>query len=149
MEWLTRLEGQVIGLDTAPLIYFIEQNPTYLEVVRAFFRAMDQGYLRVVTSTLTLTEVLVYPLRLGNRELAEQYQNILFAQENLTTFSVSPEVAELAAQLRASWNLRTPDAIQMATAIRGGAAFFFTNDMRLPTVPNLEIIVLDAIARNS
>ena len=145
MEWLTRLHGQVVGLDTAPLIYFIEQNPTYLEVVRAFFRAMDRGDLRVVTSTLTLTEVLVYPLRLGNTELAEQYQNILFAQENLTTFSVSPEVAELAAQLRASWNLRTPDAIQMATAIRGGATFFFTNDLRLPTIPNLEIIVLDAI----
>jgi len=145
MEWLTRLQGQVVGLDTAPLIYFIEQNPTYLEVVRAFFRAMERGDLRVVTSTLTITEVLVYPLRLGNTELAEQYRNILFAQENLTTFSVSLEIAELAAQLRASWNLRTPDAIQMATAIRGGATFFFTNDLRLPTIPNLEIIVLDAI----
>jgi hypothetical protein len=30
MEWLTRLQGQVVGLDTAPLIYFIEQNLTYI-----------------------------------------------------------------------------------------------------------------------
>ncbi len=36
MEWLTQLQGQTIGLDTAPLIYFIEQNSTYLENVRAF-----------------------------------------------------------------------------------------------------------------
>ena len=148
MEWLTRLQGQVVGLDTAPLIYFIEQNPTYLEIVRAFFRAMDRGDLRVVTSTLTLTEVLVYPLRQGNTELARQYQDILFDQENLITLPVSPEIAELAAQLRASRNLRTPDAIQMATAIHGGATFFFTNDLRLPIIPNLEIIVLDAIAQN-
>jgi predicted nucleic acid-binding protein len=143
MEWLTRLQGQVVGLDTAPLIYFIEQNPTYIKIVHAFFRAMDLGNLRVVTSTLTLTEVLIVPLRRGNRELARQYQDILFDQENLMTISVSPEVAELAAQLRASWNLRTPDAIQIATAIQGGATFFFTNDMRLPAIPHLEIIVLD------
>ncbi len=59
MEWLTQLQGQVVGLDTAPLIYFIEQNDTYLELVRAFFKAMNQGQFQVVTSTLTLTEVLV------------------------------------------------------------------------------------------
>lgn len=37
MEWLTQLKGQVVGLDTAPLIYFIEQNKTHLERVRDFF----------------------------------------------------------------------------------------------------------------
>ena len=60
MEWLIRLQGQVIGLDTAPLIYLIEQNATYLELVRAFFQAMSQGEFQVVTSTLMLTEVLVH-----------------------------------------------------------------------------------------
>lgn len=42
MEWLIQLQGQVVGLDTAPLIYFIEQNTKYLQVVRAFFQAMSQ-----------------------------------------------------------------------------------------------------------
>lgn len=37
MEWLVNLQGQIVGLDTAPLIYFIEQNPRYLEVIHAFF----------------------------------------------------------------------------------------------------------------
>ncbi|WP_225896572.1 type II toxin-antitoxin system VapC family toxin [Amazonocrinis nigriterrae] len=41
-------------------------------------------------------------------------------------------IAETAAQLRADSNLRTPDAIQIATAIRAGASFFVTNDARLP-----------------
>lgn len=69
MEWLTQLEGQTVGLDTAPLIYFIEQNEAYLELVRAFFGAMSRGEFQVVTSTLTLTEVLVHPLRSGMSNL--------------------------------------------------------------------------------
>ncbi|GAB4217078.1 MAG: PIN domain-containing protein [Synechococcales cyanobacterium] len=145
MEWLIQLQGQVVGLDTAPLIYFIEQNELYLELVRTFFGAMSRGEFQVVTSTLTLTEVLVHPLRLGNVELANQYHNIILDQENLIVVPVSIELAEVAAQLRATQNLRTPDAIQIATAIQGNATFFLTNDTRLATVPDLEVLVLETL----
>ena len=124
MEWLVQLRGQILGLDTAPLIYFVEENPDYLEIVDAFFEALARGEFRVVTSIVTLVEVLVYPLRAGNTELAQQDRDILFNQENLVTVLVSPEIAELASQLRAVHNLRTPDAIQMATAIQEEASFF-------------------------
>jgi predicted nucleic acid-binding protein len=143
MEWLNRLQGQVIGLYTAPLIYFIESNESYLELVRLFFQGMSQGQFKVVTSTLTLTEVLVYPLRLGNKKLAKQYYDILTNQENLIILPVSVEIAEIAAQLRAVNNLRTPDAIQVATAIQQGARFFLTNDVRLASLSEIEILVLN------
>lgn len=143
MEWLAQLQGQVVGLDSAPLIYFIEENPTYLEMTDAFFEAMVRGEFRVVTSVVTLLEVLVYPLRQGNRILAQQYRDILFNEEGLTTIGVSPAIAEEAAQLRATYNLQTPDSIQMATAISGGASFFLTNDARLPSLPGLEVLVLE------
>ncbi|MFQ4145927.1 type II toxin-antitoxin system VapC family toxin [Chlorogloeopsis sp. ULAP02] len=139
MEWLIPLQGQIIGLDTAPLIYFVEQNLTYLEMVRGFFQGVNQGDFQIVTSVLTLTEVLVHPLRLGNIEVARQYRDILFNQDNLITLPVSPAIAELAAQLRATQSLQTPDAIQIATAIQGGCAFFLTNDARLPAIPKVEI----------
>jgi predicted nucleic acid-binding protein len=145
MEWLGQLQGQVVGLDTAPLIYFIEQNVKYLETVRRFFQGLNQGEFQVVTSTVTLTEVLVHPLRAGNIELTQQYRDILLSQENLSTYSVSAAIAELAAQLRATKNLRTPDAIQIATAIQAGARFFLTNDARLSVVPELEMLVLDEL----
>jgi predicted nucleic acid-binding protein len=58
---------------------------------------------------------------------------------------VSVEIAEVAAQLRAAQNLRTPDAIQIATALREGATFFLTNDARLAAVQNLEVLVLGAL----
>lgn len=145
MEWLSQLQGQIVGLDTAPLIYFIEQNKTYLEIVRAFFQGMDRGEFRVVTSTLTLTEVLVHPLRSGNVKLAQQYRDIILEQENLLTVPVSAEIAEGAAQLRATQNLRTPDAIQVASAIQQGATFFLTNDTRLASVPPLDVLVLETL----
>jgi hypothetical protein len=38
MEWLIQLQGQVVGLDTAPLIYLIEQNQAYLGSAEKVFR---------------------------------------------------------------------------------------------------------------
>lgn len=61
MEWIVQLEGQIVGLDTAPLIYFIEENPAYLAMVDSFFEAMFRGEFQVVTSVVTLPEVLIYP----------------------------------------------------------------------------------------
>ena len=101
MEWINDLRGKTVGLDTAPLIYFIEENPAYIEIVRFFFEAMDRGDFMVVTSTVTLLEVLVHPLRSNNRELATEYRDILL-NSRLITLEVSNVIAEQAAQLRAN-----------------------------------------------
>jgi predicted nucleic acid-binding protein len=145
MEWIEALRGSVVGLDTAPLIYFIEENPAYLPFVRPFFEAIDQGEFRVVTSVLTLTEVLVHPLRHGNRQLAEQYRRILLHANQVLTVPISETIAEEAAQLRGTHGLRTPDAIQLATAIRSGASSFLTNDSRFPTLDPLKVFVLNQL----
>jgi len=145
MEWLTALGGTIVGLDTAPLIYLIEENPIFLPFVRPFFEAVDRGEFRVVTSTLTLTEVLVHPMRHGDHELADQYRRILLHANQVTTAPVSEMIADEAAQLRARHGLRTPDAIQLATAIRAGASSFLTNDIRLPSLPSLKMLVLNQL----
>jgi len=43
MEWLGALQGKVVGLDSAPLIYFIEEHPAYLPLIRPFFESLDAG----------------------------------------------------------------------------------------------------------
>jgi predicted nucleic acid-binding protein len=144
VEWINALKGKTVGLDTAPLIYFIEENPTYIETVRLFFEAMDRGSFLVVTSTVTLLEVLVHPLRSNNRELAAEYRDILL-NSRLVTLEVSNAIAEQAAQLRATHNIRTPDAIQISAALDAGATHSFTNDIRLPDIPSLQIISLDLL----
>ena len=143
MGWLDSIKGQLIAIDTAPLIYFIEENAVYFPVVLPFFEALDQQAIQVVTSTVTLIEVLVQPLRQNNRNLVKQYHEVLTNVVGLTTYPLTVEIAAIAADIRARHNLRTPDAIQMATAIYAGASYFLTNDERLPQLPNLRRLLLD------
>ena len=145
MEWLDEIRGKVVALDTTPLIYFIEENLAYLDLVRPFFEAMDRSEFHVVTSAVTLLEVLVHPFQRGDDGLAQQYRDILLGAEEMTTVFLSPEIAEGAARLRAMHSIRTPDAIQLATAIHEGASFFLTNDSRLPSPSALRILVLDKL----
>ncbi len=144
MEWINNLQGKTVGLDTAPLIYFIEENPDYIEAVRLFFEAMDRSDFLVVTSTVTLLEVLVHPLRNNNRELAAEYRDILL-NSKLMTLEISNAIAEQAARLRASHNIRTPDALQLSAALNAGATHFFTNDIRLPKIPSIQIFSIDTL----
>jgi predicted nucleic acid-binding protein len=146
MGWIEDLHGKTVGLDTSPFIYYIEGKPGYVEVLRLFFQMVDKGQISVVTSIVTLLETLVHPFRNGNTELARQYREILFHTGGLTTIQFSQDIAEEAARLRAYYpSIRTPDAIQMATAINANASFFLTNDVRLPSLPNLKMLQLDEL----
>ena len=145
MEWVKALDGMVVGLDTSPLIYLIEEHPVYLPLVRPFFEAVDRGDFLVVTSTLTLTEVLVHPVRHGNQELAERYRRILLGASHIVTLPVSEGIAQQAAQLRVGGMLRTPDAIQLATALQSEASCFLTIDSRLSAISALKVLVLNQL----
>jgi predicted nucleic acid-binding protein len=145
MEWLKRLHGTIVGLDIAPLIYFIEKSQAYLTLVYPFFAAMQEGEIHVVTSTLTLTEVLVQPYRRADHDLVREYSEILLKAPNLTLIPVSATIAEDAARLRASMGLKTPDAIQVASALAGHASTLLTNDSRFKAVGTLQPIVLSEL----
>jgi predicted nucleic acid-binding protein len=147
LGWIDDLQDEVVGLDTAPLIYLIEENPAYLRDVRAFFEALSEGRFLGVTSMVTLIEVLVHPYRQNNPELAAKYRQILLGASGLEVLPLSAGIAESAAKLRAAHNLRTPDAVQMATALDQKARFFLTNDSRLPSLPDLQVLLLDDLRR--
>jgi len=117
--------------------------------VRPFFKAISNKELKVVTSIVTLLEVLVIPKRNDDAELAQRYRDFLLELDNVTTYLLSQSIAEEAARLRAFYSIRTPDAIQMATAIHAGAPFFLTNDARLPSLPNLKVLKLKEIIKTS
>jgi len=85
---------------------------------------------------------LVHPLRTGNKSLAEKYREILLYSEGLTTFEVLNDISEKAAELRAKYSIKTPDAIQIATAIIHGANNFLTNDPVLKKVDSVKVLIL-------
>ncbi len=128
MGFLETMRGQRIYIDAAPLIYYMEGNPSYNEPLDAFFSLLDQGNFQAITSTLTLAEVLVKPYRGKQWALADKYESIFEGMAELTMFPVESNVGRLAAKLRASHSLLTPDAIHWATAMIHEARFFLTND---------------------
>jgi predicted nucleic acid-binding protein len=132
-----------LGLDTAPIIYFVEQNPAYVNTVRALFNRIDSGTMESFTSVITLTEVLTVPIRDGDIATENIYRTRLLYSRNLTTLAVLPVIAERAAALRANYRLRTPDALQIATALHAQCEAFLTNDRGLLRVTDLAVLILE------
>src|SRR5258708_140230 len=132
------LRHKNIFLDTAPLIYFIEGNSEYQEKLNQVFESNNKGHFIFITSSITLLEVLVKPLKEGQIKLAEKYINILTNAGGIEIFDVSNAVAIKATELRAKYNLKTPDAIQLATSIEYNADYFLTNDIRLKAVTEVD-----------
>jgi len=137
------ISGRAVAFDTAPLIYYLEEHLTYLPLVEDLFNAIDAGSANGMTSVLTLLEVLVKPLRDGSSQIAEEYRQLLTGSSNLKLYSIDEVVCQRAASLRArhSW-LRTPDALQLATAIQHRADIIVTNDERWKALNEITVIVL-------
>lgn len=121
----------LVGLDTMIFIYQVQDHPTYAPLTGALLAATEKGDVRAVASTLALTELLVRPLQEGAETVAGEYYLLLTSFPHLTVAAAGPEVARLAAELRADLGLRTPDALHIATAMHEGAGAFVTNDRRL------------------
>lgn len=134
--------SKTVFLDTAPLIYFIEGHSAYQPILSRLFELNDKGGFSFVTSSVTLLEVLVKPLREGQKAIAEQYRDILTTAPGIELFDLTSDIAVQAAQLRAKYNLRTPDAIQLATCIALGADYFLTNDNRLKAVIETTVVAV-------
>jgi predicted nucleic acid-binding protein len=133
----------MVGLDTALFIYHLEDHPRYSLITADLFSEMEKGSFRGMTSFLTLMELLVKPKAEGKPEVVQDYEFVLTTFPNLTFVPMGLEVARRAADLRAAYRLRAPDAIQLATALVHNASTFLTNDKRLKMVNELEIKILD------
>lgn len=133
----------LIAFDTAPLIYFVEANPVYDALVTEIFQRVDDEKVVGLTSVISLCEVLVRPVRNQNAQLKQRYYDILQNSPNFFTKNISPAIAERAAELRAKYNLRTPDALQIATALENNCDAFLCNDKELQRVTELKILILD------
>ena len=135
-----------LGFDSDCIIYFVDPNPAYDQRMMAIFQEVASGHIQGVTSTLTLTEGLVLPLRNGDAHLVQRYRQVLLHSSNFQVLPIDAVIAELAADLRARYNLRTPDAVQAATALHAGCNAFLTNNGKhFRRVTELHVLVLDEL----
>lgn len=115
----------MIYLDSCILIYALEDRGRHGEAVR---RALAGLEVEVASSALALQECLVGPMRERNAELRDRY---LAMFDHITMVDLDASVFVRAAELRADFGLKTPDAVHLAAAQVSGCAELWTNDRRL------------------
>jgi predicted nucleic acid-binding protein len=142
MGLMADVGGGAVGLDTVVFIYFIEEQPKFLPLIEPLFKQADEGRRELITSALTLLEVLVVPYRAGNRLLADRYEAFLTRSRGIRVADLTREQLRAAAQLRAVTGVKTPDALQLVAALTAGCTTFLTNDRRLPAIPGLRVLQL-------
>jgi predicted nucleic acid-binding protein len=116
-------------------------------VIEPLFREVAEGRIEVITSALTLVEVLVVPYRVGHYLLAGRYGSILTRSRGVRIADISRDHSRAAAQLRAKTGVKTPDSLQLVAALPANCTVFLTNDRELPVVPGIRILQLASYSR--
>jgi predicted nucleic acid-binding protein len=145
---VTRLRGQLrlykrAAIDTSIFIYQLEPNPRYVALSNEVFSWLEIPGNSGVTSSLTLTELLVPAYRDRDARRLKRYQGLLTTFLNLEWVPPALEITDWAAKLRAQYGLKTPDAIQAATAVYSKMGLFLTNDPAFRQVKEINAILFD------
>ncbi len=130
-------------LDTAPVIYYVEQHARYINTVEVIFQALDNGLFEAITSPITLAETLVIPYRMNLVQVQQTFFNVIVQGIHTQCISIDHTIGRHAAELRAYYNLSLPDALQVAVALHAGCNAFLTNDTGLRRVTEIRMLVLD------
>jgi uncharacterized protein len=115
--------------DTNLFIYLFENYGSFSLTVAGLRKKMLARGDQLLTSSLSVGEILVKPMEQGDLDLCAQYENAIVASSILLPFDL--RAARVYALLRADRTLRPPDAIQLACAASAGVDLFVTNDARL------------------
>ena len=132
--------------DTNLFIYLFEDKGELTERVVALRERMIERQDQLLTSALTLGEILVKPLEAGDEQLMRRYESSITASAAVLPFDQAAAVAF--ATVRRDRSIRPADAIQLACASVAGVDMFITNDQRLSrhVVPGIHFIQSLAVA---
>jgi len=111
-------------LDSAPIIYLVEQAQQYATAVRGKLSAHG---LTLITSELTRLECRVKPLRNSDAALLQDF-NDYFANSLAEIIPLTRDVIDRVTEIRAQFNFKTPDSIHLAAAAVSNSDVFLTND---------------------
>lgn len=117
--------------DTNLFIYLFEDHGRHSTQVTALLRKMDERGDELITSALTIGEVLARPMQERDMDRCDRYENAIRSNAIISTFDVA--AARNFAKIRSQQprKIRPPDAIQLACAATAGIDLFLTNDESL------------------
>lgn len=123
-------------LDSAPVIYYLEDRANFADRYEPLFRAEQAGEIRCAITPITIAEVLAGAMRGSDDLTVRRYRAILDAWEYI---QISPDIAESAVRLRALHRLKLPDAFQAASALAINATLV-TADRDFSRISSLRVI---------
>lgn len=136
-------EFKCVFVDTAPIIYYLENSALYMDSVKKFFEKCVKENIQVVTSAVTIEEYLVFPYSSGKMEFADNFKRFI-EYMNIMVVDIDSNIAEQRAKIRGKYkNFKAMDALQIATAIVSGCDMFFTNDKQLRQEKELPCMTMD------
>jgi predicted nucleic acid-binding protein len=134
-----------IYLDACAIIYWVEMSQPFYGRFAEILYQIKKKYKKplFVASHLSLLECRVKSLRERDDVLLKQYQQF-FCARDLSLIPLTLETIEKATELRAHYHLRTPDALQAATALSiSDNVIFVTGDSAFKKIPKLEILLVN------
>lgn len=146
MGTLKLLSTGSVYVDANAIIYRVEAVQPFFNASLPLWDSLDAGTQMVVSSELSLLEVLVKPVQQGNAFLQALFEGVLYGTPGFFCVPITRSILEIAADIRATTRLKTPDAIHAATALDAGCALFVTNDAAFRRVPSLNVAVLSEVA---
>lgn len=132
-----------LSVDTNFFILLIEGNQKESALAKKLFeRIFKEEDLKLSSSSLSITECLVAPIRDKANNIVKAFE-LLFAQRDvLEFFDFNTETARIAAGVRAKYNISTPDAIHIACAINSRSGAFVSEDKKLRKVKEIKVLSL-------
>jgi uncharacterized protein len=127
--------------DTNLFIYLLERNDEFSPLTKELRTKMLTRGDQLLTSTITLGEILIKPTQAGDGERCRRYERAISSAATLIPFDL--KAARHYASIKISRSVQAPDAVQLACAASAGIDLFITNDDRLQNkqVPGIQFIV--------
>lgn len=136
------MSGNKIFIDTNLIIYYLELNEEFYPTVKEIFKMAEVGKIRLITSSLSYMEALVPIVKKDDISLKAKYDYLFKGFEGLEVMDIDMDIAYTGAVIKAKYNIRTPDALQIGCAIKAGCDEFLTSDARLKSVEDIKITVI-------
>ncbi len=130
-----------VYLDSNVFITAMETPGAHSDHAWWIIRAIEDGNIAGVTSEITIAEVLVKPMEMGNTDFIAAYQQMIVPGTHFQVLPIRRDILVDAAELRARRkSIRLPDAIHIATALRASCPYMVSDDQRLTSIEKMRIL---------
>jgi predicted nucleic acid-binding protein len=142
---LSRLKNKRVYFDTNPIIYFIEQNQTYFDIVSPIFQLIGTDEITAITSEFTLTETLIKPIRESENQIVQDIKDLLLDPELFTLTKISKDTCLRSAEIGGISGMRPADALHFVSAIENNCHYFITNDKKFRSQNGVTVLFLSEL----